>query len=230
MVIGILIGLINGSLIRIFKINPFILTLSTALAIKGLTYLITNGATVFGLPELVGIIGQGSLFHIPIPFIIMLVVLVCMYIVLNQTIYGRHVIATGGNVNAAEVSGIRVDFIRISVYMVCGLCTAIGAVVLTGRLGSATPNFGNDFGLDAITAVVLGGTSMNGGKAKVVGTICGVVLVAFIGNLLALLGVSPYLQWIVKGAIIVTAIILDNQSEIILNKQREKAVLKIQRT
>jgi ribose transport system permease protein len=110
--------------------------------------------------------------------------------------------------------------------MVCGACSAIGAIVLTGRLGSATPNFGADFGLDAIAAVVIGGTSMHGGKAKVVGTVWGVILVAIIGNILALLGVSPYLQWIVKGAIIVVAIVLDNQTETILNRQREKAVLK----
>jgi len=110
--------------------------------------------------------------------------------------------------------------------MVCGVCAAIGAIVLTGRLGSATPNIGADFALDAIAAVVIGGTSMHGGKAKVVGTVWGVILVAIIGNMLALLGVSPYLQWIVKGAIIVIAIILDNQTETILNKQREKALLK----
>jgi ribose/xylose/arabinose/galactoside ABC-type transport system permease subunit len=223
---GILCGFISGSLIRLFNLPAFVLTLAVAHVYKGVTYMITNGATVFGLSDIVGFIGQGSVFFIPIPFIIMLLVLLCMYIVLNKTIYGRHVIATGGNMEAAKVSGIRVNFIKVSVFMVCGACSAIGAIVLTGRLASATPNFGADFGLDAIAAVVIGGTSMHGGKAKVVGTVWGVILVAIIGNILALLGVSPYLQWIVKGAIIVVAIVLDNQTEIILNRQRENALLK----
>lgn len=224
-VIGALCGFMNGSLIRIFRLPPFILTLSTALAIKGFTYMMTNGSTVYALPEAAGMIGQGSFFHIPVPFIITVFVLVCMHTLLNKTIYGRHIIASGGNAEAARVSGIRVSVIRITVYMVSGVCTAIGAVVLTGRLASAPPNGGADFGLDAIIAVVIGGTSMAGGKARVVGTVWGVILVAVIGNLLALMGVSPYLQWIIKGTIIITAIILDNQTEIILNKQRERAAL-----
>lgn len=223
---GIICGFVNGSLIRLFNLPAFVLTLAVALMFKGLTYMITNGTTVFGLSDMVGAIGQGSFLFFPIPFLIMLGALFGMFFLLNKTIYGRHVIATGGNMEAAKVSGIRVNMIKISVFMVCGVCTAIGAIVLTGRLSSATPNMGADFALDAIAAVVIGGTSMHGGKAKVVGTVWGVILVAIIGNMLALLGVSPYLQWIVKGAIIVIAIILDNQTEAILNKQREKALLK----
>ena len=224
--VGITCGFINGSLIRIFNLPAFVSTLAVSMIFRGITYMMTNGATVFGLSDSVNVIGQGSLVHIPVPFLIMLGVLVIMFTVLNKTIYGRHVIATGGNPEAAKVSGIQVSIIRVSVFMVCGVCTAIGAIVLTGRLGAATPNMGVDFGLDAIAAVVIGGTSMRGGKAKVVGTVWGVVLVAIIGNMLALMGVSPYFQWVVKGAIIVIAIILDNQTDAILNKQREKATLK----
>jgi ribose/xylose/arabinose/galactoside ABC-type transport system permease subunit len=226
LIAGIICGFVNGSLIRLFNLPAFVLTLAVALMFKGLTYMITNGTTIFGLSDTVGTIGQGSFLFLPLPFLIMLGVLFCMFFLLNKTIYGRHVIATGGNLEAAKVSGIRVNMIKISVFMVCGVCTAIGSIVLTGRLASATPNMGADFALDAIAAVVIGGTSMHGGKAKVVGTVWGVILVAIIGNMLALLGVSPYLQWIVKGAIIVIAIILDNQTEAILNKQREKALLK----
>ena len=224
--VGVTCGFINGSLIRLFSLPAFVSTLALGMIFRGLTYMLTNGATVFGLSTSVNMIGQGSLFYIPVPFLIMLGVLFCVFTILNKTIYGRHVIATGGNPEAAKVSGIRINFIRVSVFMVCGICTAIGAIVLTGRLGAATPNMGVDFGLDAIAAVVIGGTSMRGGKAKVVGTVWGVILVAIIGNMLALLSVSPYLQWVVKGAIIVIAIILDNQTDTILNRQREKAVLK----
>ena len=224
--VGVACGFVNGSLIRLFNLPAFVSTLAVSMIFKGITYMITNGATVFGLSGSVSFIGQGSLFYIPIPFLIMLGVLFCMFTLLNKTIYGRHVIATGGNTEAARVSGIRVNFIKVSVFMVCGACAAIGAIVLTGRLGAATPNLGADFALDAIAAVVIGGTNMRGGKAKVVGTLWGVILVAIIGNMLALLGVSPYLQWVVKGAIIVIAIILDNQTETILNRQREKALLK----
>jgi ribose transport system permease protein len=225
--IGASCGLCNGALIKIFKLPAFVLTLALGLVYKGITHSITNGATVYGLPDIVNTIGQGSVWFIPIPFIIMVLVLAFMFILLNKTIYGRHVTATGGNGEAAKVSGIKIDFIRISVYVVCGAITGIGAVVLTGRLGAATPNIGADFTLDAVAAVVIGGTSMHGGKAKVFGTIYGVVLVAIIGNMLSLNGVSPFMQWIVKGAIIAAAIILDNQTEALMNKQRERAALKL---
>ena len=224
--IGITCGLINGTLIQLFTLPAFVSTLSVSMMLRGISHLITGGATIFGLPPAVNFIGQGSILNIPVPFYIMLVVLLLMYALLNKTIYGRHVIATGGNMEAAKVSGIRVGLIRVSVFMVCGICAAIGAIVLTGRAGSTTPNPGADFALDAIAAVVIGGTNMRGGKAKVIGTLWGVILVFIIGNMLGLMNVSPFIQWVVKGAIIVFAIILDNQAETILNKQREKAVLK----
>jgi len=227
MIVGATCGIINGQLIRMFKLPAFVLTLAIAMIYRGITFLITGGASVFGLPASVVQIGQGTVLgFIPLPTIIMLVVLAIVAIAVNMTIYGRHLIATGGNVEAARVSGIRINLMRGSVYVIAGVCAAIGAIVLTGRQGAAVPNAGDGFALDAIAAVVIGGTAMRGGKSKVVGTLWGVILIAIIGNMLTLLNVSPFWQWNVRGAIIIAAIILDNQTDAILNKIREKGVMK----
>jgi len=225
--IGAACGLINGTLIRVFKLPAFVLTLAIGMVYRGITFLITGGASVFGLPDVVVQIGQGTVLgFVPIPTLIMLVVLAIVAVAMGRTIYGRHLIATGGNVEAARVSGIRINLMQLSVYIIAGICAAIGAIVLTGRQGAAVPNMGDGFALDAIAAVVIGGTAMRGGRSKVIGTLWGVILIAIIGNVLTLLNVSPFYQWIIRGSIIITAIILDNQTDTILNKIRENDAAK----
>jgi len=225
--VGATCGLINGTLIRVFKLPAFVLTLAIGMVYRGITFLMTGGASIFGLPDAVVQVGQGTVFgFVPVPTLIMLVVLVIVAVAMGRTIYGRHLIATGGNVEAARVSGIRINLMQLSVYVIAGICAAIGAIVLTGRQGAAVPNMGDGFALDAIAAVVIGGTAMRGGRSKVVGTLWGVILIAIIGNVLTLLNVSPFWQWNVRGAIIIAAIILDNQTDTILNKVREKDAAK----
>lgn len=221
--IGVLCEFANGFMIRFFKIPGFVLTLAMGLVFKGIAHIITDGKSVGGLSASVKFLGQGQVFgFIPVPFVIMGVVVIIIAIVLNKTIYGRHVIATGGNAQAAEVSGIRVGIIKITSLMIAGACFAIGSVVLTGRVASAIPTAGDGYLMDAIAAVVIGGTPMHGGKAKVVGTLFGVVLIGVINNMLNLLGVSSYWQWVFKGIIIIVAIILDSMAGTVLSKQREK--------
>jgi len=224
---GAACGFVNGTLIRVFKLPAFVLTLAIAMVYRGITFLITGGASVFGLPDGVVEIGQGTVFgYVPVPTLIMLAVIIVVAVAVNRTVFGRHLIATGGNIEAARVSGIRINLMRLSVYVIAGVCAAIGAIVLTGRQGAAVPNAGDGFALDAIAAVVIGGTAMRGGRSKVVGTLWGVILIAIIGNVLTLLNVSPFWQWIIRGTIIIAAIILDNQTDTILNKIREKSTSK----
>jgi len=224
---GAACGLVNGTLIRVFKLPAFVLTLAIGMVYRGITFLITGGASVFGLPDAVVQVGQGTVLgFVPVPTLIMLAVLIIVAVAMNRTVYGRHLIATGGNVEAARVSGIRINLMQLSVYVIAGVCAAIGAIVLTGRQGAAVPNMGDGFALDAIAAVVIGGTAMRGGRSKVVGTLWGVILIAIIGNVLTLLNVSPFWQWIIRGTIIIAAIILDNQTDTILNKIREKGAAK----
>ena len=219
---GAFLGYLNGAMAVYFNLAPFILTLATAQIFKGAASILCNGKTVGSLSEGVRKIGQGLLFGaIPYSFIIMLVLTGFMAVVLYRTGYGRHVIATGGNAEAASVSGINVKGIQISSYVVMGIFAAIGAIVLTGRTGNASPSAGEGMEMDAIAAVVIGGTPMNGGKAKVVGTIYGSIIIGVISNLLNLLNIGSFWQWAAKGVIIILAVLLDSQTEKFFSRQQK---------
>lgn len=221
---GGMLGLINGSMAVQFKLAPFILTLATAQIFKGVASILCNGKTIGSLSEGVKKVGQGLLFKtIPYSFIIMVLLTVIMAVVMYRTRYGRHVIATGGNDEAASVSGINVKGIKISAYMVMGICAAIGAIVLTGRTGNASPSAGEGMEMDAIAAVVIGGTPMSGGKAKIVGTIFGSFIMGIISNVLNLMRVPSFWQWCAKGLIIIAAILLDSQTEQFFKRQQKTA-------
>ena len=223
-VVGVFCEFLNGFMIRFFKIPGFVLTLAIAQIYKGISHLITDGRNVSGLSDLTKVFGQGRIFNfIPNAFLIAVIVILMLAILISRTIYGRHVLATGGNGEAANVSGIKVEILRVSAYMVAGICASVGAIVLTGRVGFASATAGNSYTMDCIAAVVIGGTSMRGGKAKVVGTLFGVALIVVINNMLNLLNVSTYWQWIAKGFIIILAIVLDALTEQFVNKQRAKA-------
>ena len=220
---GALLGLLNGALSVRFKLAPFILTLATAQIFKGMASIFCNGKSVGSLSDGVKLIGQGLLFDvIPYSLIIMIALTVVMAVIMYRTRYGRHVIATGGNAEASSVSGINVKAIQISAYVVMGLCAAIGAIVLTGRTANASPAAGDGMEMDAIAAVVIGGTPMSGGKANIVGTIFGSFIMGIISNVLNLMNISSFWQWCAKGIIIILAILLDAQSEKFFNKQRVK--------
>lgn len=223
---GALLGFANGALSETLRLQPFIVTLASAQIFKGFAYLITDGKPVNKLSESVKYIGQGIVFGIiPFSLIIMLIVAACMAVLLYKMKIGRFIIAAGGNPEAAMVSGINVKRTKIIIYILSGICAAIGSIVLSGRVAMAACGAGEGMEMDIIAAVVIGGTPMSGGKAKVGGTIFGCLVMGVISNLLNLLGISSFWQWIAKGVIIILAIIMDAQTEKFFNKRRNKIVI-----
>jgi len=212
--LGGVMGVINGILITVGKMAPFIATLATMTAYRGLTLIYTNGNPITGLGEndLFQFIGRGYFLGIPFPVVMVFITFMLLFYLLHKTPFGRHVYALGGNEKAAFISGIKVKKIKILVYSLSGFLAALGGVILTSRLNSAQPTAGDSFELDAIAAVVLGGVSLSGGKGKIVGTLIGVLMIGTLNNGLNLLGVSSFYQQLVKGIVIIVAVLLDRKS------------------
>lgn len=209
---GMFSGVISSTLITYFNMPPFVVTLALSQVYLGTTYLITNMAPVSYLPDAFVNIGQGYFLGIPIPVYVMLIMCVLMYVIINKTAIGRHSIAMGSNPEAALVCGINIYKTRVFVYAICGFCAAVGAVIQTARSASAQISAGSGMEMDAIAAVVIGGTSMAGGNARVLGTVCGCLIVGLANNGLNLLGISSNWQIIVKGLLILIAVLLDTLS------------------
>lgn len=209
LIFAVLCGSLNAALITIFRIPPFIVTLATQSIFKGANYLISKLVPVAGLPDSLTAIGQGYWLSIPIPVYIMLIVVFCTWVIINRTKFGRYVLAMGGNAEAARVSGINTDSMRFYVYMFQGLCAGIAAIIATARSASAQVAAGNGMEMDAIAAVVIGGTSMAGGNANVWGTMFGCLIVGVVNNGLNLLGVDSNWQVVAKGVLILFAVIID---------------------
>ena len=209
---GVLLGLINGVAIAYGRIVPFIATLAMFAGARGLALWMSDKTPISLLDlELVRELGRGKTLGIPNAALVFLGVTVAGWVLLNRTRYGRHVIAVGGNREAARMAGIRLRPIITSVYALSGLCVGIAAVLLSGRLGSASPVAGNLLELDAIAAVVIGGTSLAGGRATIVGTFLGVITFGLLFNLLNLLDMPTELQQLSKGVIILAAAALQRR-------------------
>ena len=200
--VGIVIGLINGLLISKGKLQAFIATLATMTIFRGATLVFTNGTPISKLPENFVNIGNGKLGFIPIPVIITVIVLVIAIYVLTQTRFGRYLYALGGNEDSARLSGINTTKIKTLVYVISGFASSIAGVIIASRIGSASPNAGTGFELDAIAAVVIGGTSLAGGEGRITGTLIGALIIGVLNNGLNLMNVSPFYQSIVKGLVI----------------------------
>ncbi|MPQ42605.1 ribose ABC transporter permease [Clostridium tarantellae] len=209
---GIVVGLINGLLISRGKLQAFIATLATMTIFRGVTLVFTNGTPISRLPEAFMKIGNGKLGFIPVPVIITIVIFAIAAYVLSQTRLGRYVYALGGNEDSARLSGINTDKIKTLVYVISGFASAIAGVIITSRIGSASPNAGVGFELDAIAAVVIGGTSLAGGEGRISGTLIGALIIGVLNNGLNLMNVSPFYQSIVKGLVILIAVLLDKKS------------------
>ncbi|PIC62715.1 ribose ABC transporter permease [Sporosarcina sp. P13] len=211
--LGVLLGAINGLIIAKGKVAPFIATLATMTIFRGLTLVYTEGRPISGLGDSMTfkMLGKGYIFGIPVPVITMAIAFAVLYFILKKTTFGRRVYAVGGNEEASRLSGINVDRIKIYVYSLAGGLTAIAALILTSRLNSAQPTAGNMFELDAIAAVVLGGTSLTGGRGWIVGTLVGALIIGVLNNGLNLIGVSSFFQQVVKGAVILIAVLLDRK-------------------
>jgi len=221
LVIGILCGAINGGLIAKFKIPPFIATLGMMTVARGFALIYSN-RPVSGLTDAYNFIGQGEIFKvisipgqpplgIPIPVIVLSAVAIGAHVLLNNTRFGRHIYAVGGNEQAALISGLNVGRIKIGVYTIAGLLSGLAGLVLSSRVGSGQPGLGVGYELDAIAAAVIGGTSLSGGVGTIWGTIIGALIIGVLNNGLDLLNVSAYWQTIVKGSIIVVAVIIDER-------------------
>ncbi|MEW9094077.1 MAG: ribose ABC transporter permease [Clostridiaceae bacterium] len=212
--IGATIGLMNGLVVSRGKIQAFIVTLATMTIFRGVTVVYTNGTPISGLSEGFMIIGNKKIGgYIPVPAIITGIILFIAWYILNETRYGRYVYAIGGNEDSARLSGINTDKVKTFVYVLCGITAAISGVITTSRVGSASPNAGTGFELDAIAAVVVGGTSLAGGEGTVIGTIIGAMIIGVLNNGLNLAGVSAYYQSIVKGLVILLAVLIDKKSK-----------------
>ncbi|MDO0824311.1 ABC transporter permease subunit [Desulfosporosinus nitroreducens] len=206
---GTLMGTVNGVVIARGKVAPFIATLATMTIFRGLTLVYTEGKPITGLPDAFGMIGRGYLLEIPMPVIWMLAAFGVLYVILKFTSFGRHVFALGGNEEATRLSGINTNRVKILVYSISGLMASLSGIILTSRLNSAQPTAGTSYELDAIAAVVLGGTSLSGGKGWIVGTLIGAMIIGILDNGLNLLNVSSFYQQVVKGGVILLAVLLD---------------------
>ena len=207
--IGAVCGLVNGFIVAKGGVHPFITTLGMMISVRGMALIVTNAKPVFGLSEQYTFLGSGMIFGVPVLVIAMFAVLVIACIVLDKTRFGRHIYALGGNESAAFVSGIHVVRIKMAVYTIAGAFSGIAGMLLAGRIKSGTPVMAEGLELDAIAAAVIGGVSTTGGIGKVYGAVIGALLLAMVSNGLDLLNVSPYLQQLIKGAIIILAVFFD---------------------
>ncbi|KLO22248.1 ribose ABC transporter permease [Marinitoga sp. 1197] len=213
LVIGALMGFVNGFIIAKGRIQPFIVTLATMAIGRSLTLVYTQGMPISGFSSSFRVIGRGDFFGIPYPIIIMLGTFTLIWYISSNTKLGLYTYAIGGNEMAAKLSGVKVVKYKIVIYMISGILSALSAILLTARLNSAQPTFGTGYELDAIAAVVLGGASLTGGKGSVVGTIFGALIMGIINNGLNLLNVSPFYQQAVKGIVILIAILLEREEK-----------------
>ncbi|SJZ32731.1 ABC transporter permease [Selenihalanaerobacter shriftii] len=211
--VGTLLGLLNGLMVAKADMPAFIVTLGMMTIARGLTLIYSGGRPISGFDKTFRFIGSGYLASIPIPVIIMALALLIAYIILTKVPYGRYVYAIGGNEEAAKLSGINTDVVKTGVYAISGFLAAVSGVILTARLNSAQPTAGSGYELDAIAAVVLGGTSLAGGQGGIIGTIIGALIIGVLNNGLNLLNVSSFYQLVAKGAVILIAVFLDRRSQ-----------------
>lgn len=209
--VGALLGLYNGYFVAYWNAAPFVVTLSMMTIARGMTYVYSDGRPISNLPAEFLVIGKGNFLGLPIPFFILLIVFILTSIMLSKLKFGRYVYAVGGNESAAMVSGINVKRIKMMVYVLSGIACGIAAVILTARVSAGLPQAGDSYELDAIAATVIGGTSLSGGRGRLWGTIVGAILLGIVNNGLDLLNVSSFYQQIVKGLIILGAILIDSK-------------------
>jgi ribose transport system permease protein len=207
--IGVVCGLVNGLPITVGRITPFVVTLGMMSIARGLTLIYTNGYPISGLTEPFRFIGGGDVLAIPFPILVFLATVLIAWGILTQTRLGRYTYAIGGNEETVKLSGINSSLYKTIVYVISGVASAISALILTSRLNSAEPVAGQGYELDVIAAVVIGGTSLMGGRGGVWGTLIGALLIGVINNGMNLLGISAYFQLVVKGLIIIGAVLLD---------------------
>lgn len=210
---GALVGTCNGILCAVGRLPGFIASLASMTILRGLAYIITNGNSVVWSNDNFTKIGTGYVGAIPIPVIIMLIVIVFGVLLTTKFRFGRYIYAVGGNIESSRWSGIAVVKVKIIVYVMMGVLTSIAGLIVTTRLGSGQPSAGLNFEMDCITAAVVGGTSMSGGRGKIIGTIVGVLLLTVLTNGMTLVGMNTYWQQVLKGIIIVVSVLADTRGK-----------------
>ncbi len=217
LLVGAFIGAFNGVIISKGKLQPFIVTLAMMTIVRGLTLVFTEGKPINAgyekNAEFLSNLGNGYFLGIPIPIIIMIIVFIAGFYILTQTTIGRYVYSLGGNEEATKLSGVNTDKVKIFVYAISGLLAALAGVIITARLSSAQPTAGSGYELDAIAAVVLGGTSLAGGVGSIIGTIIGALIIGVLNNALNLMDVSSYYQMLAKGVVILIAVLIDRKNK-----------------
>lgn len=213
LIVGAVMGALNGMVISLGKVAPFIATLATMTIFRGLTLVCTDGKPITGLSQggWFELFGRGYFWIFPVPVLTMLIAFAVLYFILKKTTFGRYTYAIGGNEEAAKLMGIQVNKVKIMIYSLSGLMAALAGIILTSRLNSAQPTAGTSYELDAIAAVVLGGTSLSGGRGWIVGTLIGALIIGTLNNGLNLLGVSSFFQLVVKGLVILFAVLADRK-------------------
>jgi len=209
--VGLAIGGLNGLAVTQGKVAPFIVTLGMMTIARGLALVVSDGRPVTNLSESFNAIGGGNFMGVPIPIIIFAVVIALASLLLNQTRIGRYMYAVGGNEKAAYAAGVRVKSVKMIAYMICSGLAGLAGIVLASRINTGQPNAGVAYELDAIAAVVIGGTSLAGGIGTIGGTVLGVLLIGVINNGLDLMNISSYYQQIIKGVIIIAAVLIDRK-------------------
>ena len=207
--VGAIVGMVNGGLVAFTGIPPFIATLGMMTAARGIALLYADGRPISSLTDSYNFIGQGTIAGVPVPILIFAFIGVISYVMLNHTKFGKYLFAIGGNENAAFVSGVNIKKYKVLVYTYGSFLAALSGIVLSSRISSGQPGLGLAYELDAIAAATIGGTSHSGGIGTIGGTIVGALIIGVLNNGLDLLNVSAYWQQIVKGIIIVGAVILD---------------------
>ncbi len=211
LVVGLLFGLFNGFFIAYGAMPPIIVTLATMGIARGLALIYTNGYPIDGLPDSFAFFGRGNVLGVQTPVLIMLIAFVLAYVLLSKTPIGRYIYAIAGNEEATRLSGVRVSRYKLLINALSGFTSALAALVLSSRLMSGLPNAGVAFEMDAIAAVVMGGTSISGGRGAIIGTLIGAVMLGVLNNGLNMMGVSPYIQTVIKGLIILFAIYISRE-------------------
>ena len=211
--IGIVLGILNGIMIVKGRLQPFIATLVSMTAYRGATMIFSKGRPISGLgnSRLLEGLGKGSAAGIPIPVIIFFILFAGFYCMLHATVLGRKIYAIGSNSKAAALAGIAIGKMKMIVYGLSGFMAALAGLIIVSRLGSAQPTMGQGYELDAIAAVALGGTSMSGGRGKILGTITGALIIATLNNSMNILGISAYYQQVAKAAVILLAVLSDRK-------------------
>ena len=211
---GLVFGLFNGIVVAKLRLEPFVVTLGTLAIGQGITFVYTGGQPIGNLPNAIYELGSGTIFGIPVPGLIFIGIFIVSWIMIKKTLFGRRIYSIGGNESAARMSGIQVGRVKVAVYVISAVLSALAGIILAGRVDAGLPQSGQNYELDAIAAVVIGGISLTGGRGRFWGVMIGVLLLGVISNGLDLLNVSPYFHSIFEGAIILVAVLMDYRSRI----------------